>query len=45
LVVSRLEVYAEPEAIKGYEVEEDGGSQMNNSKGLELDLESGAPTF
>ena len=31
--------------IKGYEVEEDGGSQMNNSKGLEFDLESGAPTF
>jgi hypothetical protein len=28
--------------IKGYGVEEDGGSQMNNSEGLELDSESGA---
>ena len=26
----------------GYGIEEDGGSQMNNSEGLEFDLESGA---
>jgi hypothetical protein len=28
--------------IKGYGLEEGGGSQMNNSEGLEVDLESGA---
>jgi hypothetical protein len=28
--------------IKGYGVEEDGGSQMNNSEGLEFNLGSGA---